>query len=85
MSDTTSAYKSLIEILAKQQYTFICPTPETQARVVNKRQSEVLTKNAKTAQDFFGWSLPCSRYYIANLLHNHISKLITWIDRTCKT
>jgi len=57
----TAAYQALTTHLAKLQYEFVCASPETQARVVRQRCSEVSTEDAKSAEDFFGWSLPCAR------------------------
>jgi hypothetical protein len=61
MSATTTAYQALTKHLAEAKYAFICPSPETQGRVVRKRRSDASTATAKDAQDFFGWNLPCSR------------------------
>ncbi|KAJ4354319.1 uncharacterized protein N0V89_006054 [Didymosphaeria variabile] len=61
MAGDTTAYGALIEHLAKVKYAFVCPSPETQGRVVRKRTLETSTAEAKTAQDFFGWNLPCTR------------------------
>lgn len=62
MSNTISTYERLSKYLATSKYTFVCPSPETAGRVVQKRNSDSLTKNGQNAQDFFGWSLPCTRY-----------------------
>jgi hypothetical protein len=61
MSETTIAYQALAKHLAKEQYVFVCPSPETQGRVVAKRCSTVATEDAQNAYDFFGWNLPCTR------------------------
>jgi hypothetical protein len=61
MSETEAPFKALIEHLVKAQYSFVCPSPETQTRVVHKRTSNALTKNAKTAEDVFGWNLPVTQ------------------------
>lgn len=62
MSDAKAIYGRLTKYLAEKKYTFVCPSPETAGRVVQKRNSDLSTKDARNAQDFFGWSLPCSRY-----------------------
>lgn len=62
MTEITTAYQALTKHLAKEKYVFVCPSPETQARVVNKRRSNVSTEDAQNAYDFFGWNLPCTRY-----------------------
>jgi hypothetical protein len=62
MAETSAAYQALIEHLTRAKYSFVCPSPETQERVVSKRTSNKSTANAKNVQDFFGWSLTCSRY-----------------------
>lgn len=61
MSETTIAYQALTKHLAKQNYVFVCPSPETQGRVVEKRRSNVATEDAQNAYDFFGWNLSCTR------------------------
>jgi hypothetical protein len=61
MADFT-AYQALRQHLAKQKYVFVCPSPETQGRVVQKRKSDVSTEDAQNAVDFFGWNLSCTRY-----------------------
>ncbi|KAK7177451.1 hypothetical protein PSPO01_16501 [Paraphaeosphaeria sporulosa] len=60
MAENTKAYTALIEHLAKVKYAFVCPSPETQGRVVEKRTSAQFSAEAKDAQDFFGWNLPCT-------------------------
>jgi hypothetical protein len=65
MADTTkstAAYKALTAHLAGVKYSFVCPSPECQGRVVRKRSSDASTASAKNAYDFFGWNLPCDRY-----------------------
>jgi hypothetical protein len=57
-----TAYQALTKHLAKESYVFVCPSPETQGRVVQKRKSEVSTEDAQNAVDFFGWNLSCTRY-----------------------
>ncbi|KAF2024496.1 S-adenosyl-L-methionine-dependent methyltransferase [Setomelanomma holmii] len=61
MSDSAPIYQALTAHLAEWKYSFVCPSPETQGRVVQKRSADESTADAKTATDFFGWSLPCSR------------------------
>jgi len=56
----TAAIQALTKYLDEKKYTFVCPSPETQGRVVQKRSSHKSTADAKSIQDFFGWSLPCS-------------------------
>jgi len=73
MTDTTAAYQALTKHLAKANYAFVCPSPETQGRVVRKRSSDVATADAKNAADFFGWSLPCSKYAMRVLLSCHLA------------
>jgi hypothetical protein len=58
----SSAYQALTQHLAKAKYVFVCPSPETQGKVVQKRRSNVSTEDAQNAHDFFGWNLPCTRY-----------------------
>ncbi|KAF2124339.1 S-adenosyl-L-methionine-dependent methyltransferase [Dothidotthia symphoricarpi CBS 119687] len=60
MTDTTTAYQALTKHLAKAGYHFVCPSPETQARVVQKR-SLAAYKYANNGEEFFGWNLPCAR------------------------
>jgi hypothetical protein len=64
MIETTAAYQALTKHLAKEKYVFVCPSPETQGRVVSKRRSNVATEDAQNTYDFFGWNLPCTRYAI---------------------
>jgi hypothetical protein len=59
-TEARAAFQALTKFLGEKKYTFICPSPETQGRVVKKRSSDTSTADAKTVQDFFGWSLPCS-------------------------
>jgi methylase of polypeptide subunit release factors len=74
-ADTTAAYQALTQHLAKSNYTFVCPSPETQGRVVKKRGSDASTSDAKKATDFFGWSLPCSRYATRCCYCHHVTDL----------
>ncbi|KAF2856053.1 S-adenosyl-L-methionine-dependent methyltransferase [Plenodomus tracheiphilus IPT5] len=71
MTDAT-AFQALTEHLAEGGYAFVCPSPETQGRVVKKRVSEVSTRDAKTAQDFFGWNLSCTRHVLASIIPDDI-------------
>ena len=50
------AYNPLLQHLRGQNYTFICPSPETHARAV--RSGEY----AQTLEDFFGWNLTIEQY-----------------------
>lgn len=61
-SSEETALVSLTAFLAQHDYTFICPTPESQARVVRKRLSKAATSRSTTLEDFFGWSLPGDKY-----------------------
>jgi hypothetical protein len=61
------AYQALTNYLGKKRYTFVCPSPETQGRVVRKRSSVASTADAKNMHDFFGWSLPCSEYAVSSV------------------
>jgi len=61
-NDNASVYEPLTKHLAESQYTFVCPSPESAGRVVKKRLSDASTADAQNATDFFGWSLPCTRY-----------------------
>lgn len=62
MAEDSDAYAALVEYLARVKYAFVCPSPETQGRVVERRASVRESAQAKNAQDFFGWNLPCTRY-----------------------
>ncbi|KAJ4343419.1 hypothetical protein N0V95_006643 [Ascochyta clinopodiicola] len=72
MSEMTAAYEGLVKYLAGEKYTFVCPSPETAGRVVQKRESDASTKNARSVHDFFGWSLPCSRQTLQSIIPNDI-------------
>jgi hypothetical protein len=48
-------YKALAGHLRERGYTFICPSPETQARAVAGGQQ------AETLEDVFGWNLVAKR------------------------
>jgi hypothetical protein len=67
MADFT-ACQALTKHLAEQKYVFVCPSPETQGRVVQKRRSDVSTEDAQNAVDFFGWNLSCTRYAVYPIL-----------------
>lgn len=73
MTDAT-AFQALTRHLAQAGYTFVCPSPETQARVVKKRSAHACTREAKTAQDFFGWNLPCSRETLDAIIPREIAE-----------
>ncbi len=62
LSSEETAFSSLTAFLVQHDYTFICPTPESQARVVRKRLSKPATSCSTTLEDFFGWSLPGDKY-----------------------
>ena len=66
MAESITAYEALTKHLAATEYSFICPSPETAGRVVEKRYLDPSTRCARNAQDFFGWSLPCSRYVLSH-------------------
>jgi hypothetical protein len=72
MSETIAAYERLTKHLTKAKYTFVCPSPETAGRVVQKRISNASSKDAQNAQDFFGWSLPCTRYVLFAQILPHL-------------
>ncbi|KAF9700617.1 hypothetical protein EKO04_001778 [Ascochyta lentis] len=72
MAEIASAYERLIKHLAGAEYAFVCPSPETAGRVVQKRNSDPLRKNARNPQDFFGWSLPCSREILKSIIPDDI-------------
>ncbi|KAL1599819.1 hypothetical protein SLS60_007624 [Paraconiothyrium brasiliense] len=44
-----TAYEALIDHLARVKYAYVCPSPETQARVVRKRTLDASTAEAKKA------------------------------------
>ncbi|RYN74020.1 hypothetical protein AA0120_g12524 [Alternaria tenuissima] len=86
MTEITTAYQALTKHLAKEKYVFLCPSPETQARVVNKRRSNVSTEDAQNAYDFFGWNLPCTREALRSIIPDdvfenlHKASIITQSD-----
>ncbi|PVI05657.1 S-adenosyl-L-methionine-dependent methyltransferase, partial [Periconia macrospinosa] len=61
MSDTEHAFQELTKHLAHEGYIFVCPSPETQGRVVEKRKSNTSTADANNAADVFGWNLSISQ------------------------
>ncbi|KAA8625315.1 HemK Methylase of polypeptide chain release factors [Pyrenophora tritici-repentis] len=63
MAESTT-YQALASHLSEANYHFICPSPETQGRIVSKRRSNASTEDAQNAHDFFGWNLPCTRLVI---------------------
>ncbi|KAF2995668.1 hypothetical protein E8E13_002164 [Curvularia kusanoi] len=72
MTESIAAYEALTKYLASKQYIFVCPSPETAGRVVEKRNSSPATRLARNAQDFFGWSLPCTRQTLRSLVPDEI-------------
>jgi hypothetical protein len=60
--ESALCYQALTRYLSEKRYAFLCPSPETQGRVVQKRSADVSTADAKNVRDFFGWSLACSEY-----------------------
>lgn len=62
MSDAEHAFQDLTKYLTHNGYTFVCPSPETQGRVVEKRKSNASTAEANNVADVFGWNLPISQY-----------------------
>jgi hypothetical protein len=58
----TTVYQALANYLHEANYSFVCPSPESQGRVVRKRCENTSTVDAKNVHDFFGWSLSCSEY-----------------------
>jgi len=51
----------LAAFLGKNDYAFVCPTPESQERVVAKRKRQSKTRYSESLQDVFGWSLEASK------------------------
>lgn len=80
-----ATFQALVTHLAKDGYSFVCPSPETQGRVVQKRSADVLTQDAKTAVDFFGWNLPCSRQVLSSLLPDAIFSRLEEASTITKT
>ncbi|KAH4257146.1 hypothetical protein HBI56_128930 [Parastagonospora nodorum] len=70
--EATAAIQALTKYLGEQKYTFVCPSPETQGRVVQKRSSHASTADAKSIHDFFGWSLPCSEETLRSIIPDDI-------------
>ncbi|RMZ68883.1 modification methylase [Pyrenophora seminiperda CCB06] len=85
MAEST-AYQALIKHLSKSKYHFVCPSPETQGRVVNKRRSNISTEDAQNAYDFFGWNLACTREALRSIVPDdvfeslHKASIITKCD-----
>ncbi|KAI4912456.1 hypothetical protein J4E90_005860 [Alternaria incomplexa] len=80
MPETTIAYQALTKHLAKQKYVFVCPSPETQGRVVEKRRSNVATEDAQNAYDFFGWNLSCTREALRSIIPDDIFESLLKAD-----
>jgi methylase of polypeptide subunit release factors len=57
LSASDSALLRLLEVLERQGYEFITPTPLTHARVLARRAGET----ARSLRDALGWSLPFRR------------------------
>lgn len=55
--DQTDALLLLLAKLKAKSYTFICPSPESQLRVIEGCKD----RHADTLEDVFGWSLPVER------------------------
>lgn len=53
--------KNLLVHIAKAGYLFVCPSPETHARVW-KRQEERDVKDAQTLEGIFGWNFTAQKY-----------------------
>lgn len=68
MPDHIAAYDVLTKHLANAQYSFVCPSPETQGRVVARRKSSASTSDARNATDFFGWNLPCTQQNLFSII-----------------
>ncbi|KAL6703280.1 hypothetical protein ACN47E_010068 [Coniothyrium glycines] len=68
MVDATAIFETLNKYLADAKYAFVCPSPETQSRVVQKRSADASIADARNATEFFGWSLPCSREALASII-----------------
>ena len=51
----------LAAFLGRKDYAFVCPTPESQERVVAKRKRQSKTRYSESLQDVFGWSLDTSK------------------------
>lgn len=56
-----AAILALAAYLKQQNYTFICPTPESQQRVVAKRNEDPENRKVANLEDFYGWSLAADR------------------------
>lgn len=62
MTSTRAELLELTSYLARRDYVFICPTPESQERVVTKRTNDSSARYSINLEDFFGWSLPAEMY-----------------------
>ncbi|CBX92531.1 similar to modification methylase [Plenodomus lingam JN3] len=71
-----AAFRALSEHLAQGGYAFVCPSPETQGRVFQKRISDAETREAKSAQDFFGWNLQCTREGLASFIPDDLFDIL---------
>jgi len=58
----------LAAFLEQSDYAFICPTPESQERVMTKRKRHPKTRYSESLQDVFGWSLDASKSVLISLL-----------------
>ncbi|KAK5154983.1 hypothetical protein LTR04_005884 [Oleoguttula sp. CCFEE 6159] len=74
MADVHAAFLSLASYLADRNYTFVCPTPESQTRVVDKRSTSATTRWSASLEDFFGWSLPAKKEILTKLLSAAVLK-----------
>lgn len=59
---TEAAFLALAAYLKQQNYSFICPTPESQQRVLAKRNQDPEKRKVANLEDFYGWSLAADRY-----------------------
>jgi hypothetical protein len=57
-------FKELTSHLSKHNYHFICPSPESHARVIHRYSSaaEGGQAYAENLEQFFGWNLPIREY-----------------------
>jgi hypothetical protein len=62
MAEVIDAYRALVGCLRARGYSFICPSPETQARAVEGRGA------AETLEDFFGWNLAAKRCVLDRIM-----------------
>ncbi|KAJ9666963.1 hypothetical protein H2201_002796 [Coniosporium apollinis] len=68
------AFLALAAHLKRQNYTFICPTPESHGKVVAKRIQDPERQDVKNLEDLFGWSLKADRNTIDRLLSLELLK-----------